>query len=1253
MRFRQLFARSAKHSRPRRPAPQPRKHWRPHLEALEDLVMPSITLNSGVLEVACDTAREQQGTNILHLYVDGNGNIAVDILDGNALTYQERGTFDPAQVTWIDLDGSAAGNDYFVINQTLATTSVYINPNSGGGPNDRVQIGYNLELIQGGVQIVDPNGTISLEVYDSEGSSTTGYLSTFFPGAGQITGFGLGGAIRYNYSETSSVFVETPGGAGTNAIVNVLATGTATEIDTGGIFLPLPSLEVNVGSEGSVQDIQGNLSIHTVFGYLHPNTTLVTIDDSADTAPRGNITLGTLNSSTGYVRNLSPAEIDYDYGATTSVHVLTGHGGDTVNVQGTGTTTDIVSDDLTTVNVTDHGYVENILGTLNIENPPSLTTIVVDDSNGSQLVTWGFGRFINPEDSEHNLDAWGQIHGLAPAAINYEYVDTERITVKGPVIQSVYVGANGALTNLVGNGMMAVHVGNAGSLADITAPLYIDNTVAGATMLSINGSADTAVEQVTLESSSTVSSAATWGAILFAPSPVAPEPAPIYYDNAATASVSLATSAAAGDTIDVLATGVPTQLQLNGAGTVDVGAGSLAGILAPVTVTNSQPSATTLRVDGSQDTFTENVAVAHSTGGGTGKIIAILATPVATTVQVGYDYASTANVTVCTSWAAGDEIDALAIGVPTTLQGYGPTTVDVGKGSLGGIVAPVTVANKQAGATTLMVDDSADTRPETAILQTANPTTQTEEIVVAQASAAAAVITYLDAAMASVSLATSDSAGDTIDVLQTGVPTNLHPPAPIFVQVGLGSVQGIRGVLNIQGVVTKGTDIWIDDSADPSPQTVTLSTFTPTSGPAPWGTITGLAPAAINYQYASAKSLWLKASSANDTFVVNALPPQPCYLAAPSGTADTLVGPNTANTWLVSGAGVGTLNKTFAFSGMTNLVGGSSNDTFKFLANGSVPGTVNGGGGSNTVDFSGTGGIAVMVNLQTSAATAIHGGAPGGFFSIKKFVGSTSTANTLIGPSATNLWQITGPNAGSVDGFTFAGFGHLVGGPGVDTFAMHPAGSVLSLSGGGAPAGMGDWLSYAAFTTPVTVNLTTGSATNVGGGAAGAVQGIPDVRGGAGDNTLIGGGGNIFIGGGGSNTLIDAYTGTAAAGRSLLIGGTGMSNLTAGSAGDILVAGTTSYDGNFAALMSILAEWQSADSYATRFHDINTGTGGGLNGKNRLFWGTTVKDNDGAGVLTGGGPAAGLDWFFANYPGGNDTINNFDAPGDEYLNNGI
>jgi hypothetical protein len=273
-----------------------------------------------------------------------------------------------------------------------------------------------------------------------------------------------------------------------------------------------------------------------------------------------------------------------------------------------------------------------------------------------------------------------------------------------------------------------------------------------------------------------------------------------------------------------------------------------------------------------------------------------------------------------------------------------------------------------------------------------------------------------------------------------------------------------------------------------------------------------------------------------------------------------------------------------------------------------------------------------------------------------------SGTNTLTGPNATNTWNIRFPNQGQLNTeVVFSGVQNLIGGTGLDIFKLFsPAltgrpirvGEVASINGGGAPLGQGDWLDYSNWkASAVTVNLVTGSATAVGSGAVGAISNIKNVVGGPGNDTLTGQGGNIFIGGAAINTLTDTYAGSAASGRSLLIGGTGSSNLTAGSAGDILIAGTTRYDSNYAALMSILAEWQSNDSYATRFHDINTGTGGGLNGTYKLSWGKTVKDSDAASVLTGG--TAGLDWFFANYPNGNDTIYNFDLPGDEYINNRI
>jgi hypothetical protein len=248
----------------------------------------------------------------------------------------------------------------------------------------------------------------------------------------------------------------------------------------------------------------------------------------------------------------------------------------------------------------------------------------------------------------------------------------------------------------------------------------------------------------------------------------------------------------------------------------------------------------------------------------------------------------------------------------------------------------------------------------------------------------------------------------------------------------------------------------------------------------------------------------------------------------------------------------------------------------------------------------------------------------GGAFTLPvTFTGGTGN-NTLVGPNAAETWNLTGANAGKFGTVSFTGVQNLVGGSASDVFKFGAKGSLSgSLSGGGG----GDWLDYSGLTAAVTVNLQTGAATGVAGGAAGKVANIQDVHGGNGGNTLTGSAqGNILIGGTGNDRIIGG------SGVSLLIGDKGSDTIIGGSGGDILIGGYTTYDtmttANETALMGILAEWQSADSYATRFHDINTGTGGGLNGTKKLNWGTTVKDDGAADTVTAAASAQALDWFF-------------------------
>ena len=63
-----------------------------------------------------------------------------------------------------------------------------------------------------------------------------------------------------------------------------------------------------------------------------------------------------------------------------------------------------------------------------------------------------------------------------------------------------------------------------------------------------------------------------------------------------------------------------------------------------------------------------------------------------------------------------------------------------------------------------------------------------------------------------------------------------------------------------------------------------------------------------------------------------------------------------------------------------------------------MTGKINGGGGTNTLNYSGDGGIAATVNLATDTATKT-----GGFANITNLVGSSSTADVLSGPTRQHL----------------------------------------------------------------------------------------------------------------------------------------------------------------------------------------------------------------------------------------------------------
>ena len=81
-----------------------------------------------------------------------------------------------------------------------------------------------------------------------------------------------------------------------------------------------------------------------------------------------------------------------------------------------------------------------------------------------------------------------------------------------------------------------------------------------------------------------------------------------------------------------------------------------------------------------------------------------------------------------------------------------------------------------------------------------------------------------------------------------------------------------------------------------------------------------------------------------------------------------LTGPDAGGTCSITGSNTGAVAG-YTFSIFANLVGGAGNDDFQFGPAGSLGGSINGGGGVNTLDYSGYTAKAVTVNLVPGVAS--------------------------------------------------------------------------------------------------------------------------------------------------------------------------------------------------------------------------------------------------------------------------------------------
>jgi hypothetical protein len=215
---------------------------------------------------------------------------------------------------------------------------------------------------------------------------------------------------------------------------------------------------------------------------------------------------------------------------------------------------------------------------------------------------------------------------------------------------------------------------------------------------------------------------------------------------------------------------------------------------------------------------------------------------------------------------------------------------------------------------------------------------------------------------------------DTINIDQTSA------ARPVTINLGDGTdtvnLAGASGNLNnITGAVTinggGGTDtLNLFDQANTAVKAyrLTATTFSrATMGNVTYNGITNLA---INLGSAATNTFTVAGAGAAATAVNG------------SGTGGTLIGPDDAASWEITGPDAGVLNAgslggPVTFSGVFSVKGGAGDNTFVLDDGQGVDGQILGGvGGTNTLDYSAYSST-VLVNLQTGLATGVAGGVGG------------------------------------------------------------------------------------------------------------------------------------------------------------------------------------------------------------------------------------------------------------------------------------
>lgn len=354
-------------------------------------------------------------------------------------------------------------------------------------------------------------------------------------------------------------------------------------------------------------------------------------------------------------------------------------------------------------------------------------------------------------------------------------------------------------------------------------------------------------------------------------------PGTINYEYNDTSSLTVKTGGGlGGDTVDVLATGVPTNVICYAdRSTVHVGDdfSSPSGVLnirEPVNISGG-PGVHNLTIDvddqpDSRPSLNPFLGTFTQTDGTLWGYISGLANG-----DISYAAAATSNFDIN---AGTGGANFLVLSTPahpfaslpgstltgTTITSNGTNQVTVGVHSVAGIQGNLNLFNTQ-GKTTLIVDDSAE-KGGRGYTQSSFIGPHDVDIDSDKMGRILfdnlAPINYEDQDTSSVTIKSDPGNNTEINVLASGVPTYLVNNGPTTVNVGnAGSLADIQGVLNVSN--TGGfTTLNVDGSADNTPDTVRITA----------SAITGLAPVELDYTTSQVSSMTIK-GSAGSTYSVD------------------------------------------------------------------------------------------------------------------------------------------------------------------------------------------------------------------------------------------------------------------------------------------------------------------------------------------------------------------------------------------------